>query len=441
MFCQRIEMLEGEEAEVEEEEAEENDGTKKRKRPALVYPHRPKSLSKGWFPLEFETEVEMLQGSRDFVQAIKERQWARVNKFLKHKVDLDFQNEVGEAPLHLAIAARHEALVRFLLGQGVNIDAITDEGKSALHYASAHNDVRLVVILLFLNANVHRITRVDGENALHCAAWWGNLRIAKRLIRRGIDFTCKANTWGTPLDCARSQGHSEMVTLLEGCIARQEKMMKDHMEQLRLEEAQRWSYTKFSTNWGKSATQWPWTGEKWIQLSEMSQQEPKRKWRHQDDEDDCVIFDPALGTGWGERDEDEVNCKCCASLQDASLVFCKNCEYALHDTCPGCNTTGLEFKTICSECGTELWAEEGEPADPYFQSPPPLIRGDEEYGDYSSVANWGYNNLSKHPTSEKEIEKQEQEDFWGTGDWDDWGADEDWGTDIFARQGNKKKKK
>jgi len=99
-------------------------------------------------------------------------------------------NEEGFAPIHLAISKGHEQLVRFLMGQAVDIDASTDDGITPLIMACFFDEKRLVQCLLFLGANVHKITK-NGLNALHYCAMHGNVEIGKKLIKRGIDLTCK----------------------------------------------------------------------------------------------------------------------------------------------------------------------------------------------------------------------------------------------------------
>lgn len=102
-------------------------------------------------------------------------------------------------------------MIRFLLGQGVDIDASTDDGYTALILACFFDDKRLVQCLLFLGANVHKITS-QGLNALHYAAIHGNVSIAKKLIKRGIDLTCKGKVKSlTPLDFAKQYQQQAMI--------------------------------------------------------------------------------------------------------------------------------------------------------------------------------------------------------------------------------------
>ena len=53
-----------------------------------------------------------------------------------------------------------------------------------------------------------------GDTALHWAACYGYLAIAKRLLEGGADWTLKNNGGRTALDWARSNGYSEVVALL-----------------------------------------------------------------------------------------------------------------------------------------------------------------------------------------------------------------------------------
>ena len=54
----------------------------------------------------------------------------------------------------------------------------------------------------------------DGVTALHIAAYYGYLAIAKRLLEGGADWTLKNIDGKTALDIARQYGKSEVVALL-----------------------------------------------------------------------------------------------------------------------------------------------------------------------------------------------------------------------------------
>lgn len=202
-------------------------------RPKLKWPSHPDCDGKGWLPQPYDTDGEMYRGSLGLLAAIKDRDWIKVNACLQRRVDLDFCNEDGACALHLAIAERHRDLVRFLLGQGANVTFATDAGFTALHYAVAHNDLRLVAVLLHVHAlngdsdkTVHKCTKDTGDNAVHLASLWGNVRIAKRLIRAGVDFTCKNKAGQTPLMIAEANGYAELCDYLKQAIEHERSQLE-----------------------------------------------------------------------------------------------------------------------------------------------------------------------------------------------------------------------
>jgi hypothetical protein len=221
---------------------------------------------KGWGPAECESEQAMFANSIAFLKAIADHDWDRVNQCLKSRVDLNFVDEKGSSAVHLAISARHADLLRFLLGQGADVTLVTDDGKTALHYAVAHNDIRAVVFFLHLHKlngdwdkSIHRITKDTGDNALHLAALWGNARIAKRLIKAGVDFTCKNKEGQTPLMYAHQYGHTELAVLLQTHIDKEKAQISTEMRsQLNEWSAQQWmsnppKYTQLSMDHFMSA--------------------------------------------------------------------------------------------------------------------------------------------------------------------------------------------
>lgn len=221
------------------------------KYPDVIYPHYPE-LGKGWFAISCKTDTKTLQCSIQFINALKEDKWNAINQMLKNKIDLNLQNEAGETALILAIIKRHEQLTRFLLQQAADIDIQDDEGRSPLHLACFFDEKRLVQCLLFLGANVHKLTK-EGLNALHFCAVNGNVLIAKKLIKRNIDFTCKSKTNITPLDIAKQYGHKPFVDFLEQKIKDQNDAIEKHMAELRAEadktSASTWIYRPKTIGW------------------------------------------------------------------------------------------------------------------------------------------------------------------------------------------------
>lgn len=214
--------------------------------PELKWPPVEGCDGKGWGPRQIPEQARLV-ASINFLNAIEEHDWSRVERLLKLDIDLDMRDDEGRCALHLAIQARHKELVRFLLQRPVDITFVTDAGRTALHFACAHNDLYLVHWLLHIHRlngdwdqTIHRLTKDDGENALHLAAMWGNVRIGTRLIKRGIDFTCKNKQGQTPADVARLQGCEDFVKMIDGYVERERAHRKRIEDQLRQQQLQAW---------------------------------------------------------------------------------------------------------------------------------------------------------------------------------------------------------
>ena len=80
---------------------------------------------------------------------------------------------------------------------------------------------------------------------MHLAALTGNIRIASRLIKAGIDFTCKNKGGHTPLSIDAMYGYSELATLIQKHVI----MEKERNEIAREGLLARWRSSLISTDW------------------------------------------------------------------------------------------------------------------------------------------------------------------------------------------------
>jgi len=114
----------------------------------------------------------------------------------------------------------NEAELRRLIGLGWSVNWHNPEayGRTALMTASLYGHEGCVRLLLESEAIEVNATDDIGRSALHWAADFGRLAIAKRLLERGADLTLRnRDLYGkTALDDARKQGKSEVVALLSG---------------------------------------------------------------------------------------------------------------------------------------------------------------------------------------------------------------------------------
>lgn len=78
-------------------------------------------------------------------------------------------------------------------------------GENALHYAVAWGDLRAVELLLKAGAEVNNIGEMNCTPLYH-AVLFGWLDIAQYLLKRGADPTIKSDFNDTPLELALSKG-------------------------------------------------------------------------------------------------------------------------------------------------------------------------------------------------------------------------------------------
>jgi len=91
------------------------------------------------------------------------------------------RNPMHVAPLHSALAGRHEAIVDLLLADGADVNAV----------------------------------QADGYTPLHEAAQNGDQAMARRLVAAGADPRARLDSGATPADSARAAGHEVLAEWLE----------------------------------------------------------------------------------------------------------------------------------------------------------------------------------------------------------------------------------
>ena len=80
---------------------------------------------------------------------------------------------------------------------------------------SGHLKVAEILINADDDNTLPNATDNDGNTPLHDAAWTGDKKMAKILIKAGSDPKAKNNAGKTPLDIARERGHRDMVQALK----------------------------------------------------------------------------------------------------------------------------------------------------------------------------------------------------------------------------------
>ena len=161
-----------------------------------------------------------------------------VRLLLRHRADINAENNIGETPLHLAVRHGKTEIVDLLLKNGANINAITICGDTPLQLAKSKNhteiiqllesaaqeesDLRLAALnertdvvdsLLERGANINAKDR-HGYTILHHAAMNRKTEVVELLLKRGADIYAKELCGKTPLHLAADRGHTEVVELL-----------------------------------------------------------------------------------------------------------------------------------------------------------------------------------------------------------------------------------
>ncbi|KAI5917852.1 ankyrin repeat-containing domain protein [Camillea tinctor] len=125
----------------------------------------------------------------------------------------------GRTALHWAVEHNRLSLVLELVHKGADVNAKDRWGMTPLIWATRYRSTRQVDyaigILLENGADVNYQTR-EGYNALHLAAYAGNVEISKRPLNKGAEPQAIATKTGlNSVDIAKIMGHQEAVKLLQ----------------------------------------------------------------------------------------------------------------------------------------------------------------------------------------------------------------------------------
>jgi ankyrin repeat protein len=123
--------------------------------------------------------------------------------------------QYGWTPLMIAAANGHEAAVRALLAVGGDPNRRNDLGRTALMFASSYGFIGVAKALLDGGADLNVVPTDETHwTALMAAACAGRAGVVELLLERGADAALTDAKGGTPLACARSNDHSDVVKIL-----------------------------------------------------------------------------------------------------------------------------------------------------------------------------------------------------------------------------------
>lgn len=136
---------------------------------------------------------------------------------IQHGASVDISNDDGETALMLAAMEGNYDCISRLIQAGANVEARGPHQYTAACFASSHGRQEALQLLLDNGAD-HQVQTSGSNNLLHFAASRGAVSIAKLLLNVGVSMTARNEKGDTPLDIGRSEGHWDLVALLEGPI-------------------------------------------------------------------------------------------------------------------------------------------------------------------------------------------------------------------------------
>ena len=185
-----------------------------------------------------DINARLSDGRTPLMIASSRSQWNLVTFLIKHKADVNLQNNLGQTALHSAIninsnpAESSSEILSYLIENGADVNA---EGKycTPLMRACDLGQVRRVACLIEHGANVNLQVK-SGNTALHSVAYVvheeHSCEIAERLVTAGA--SCLPNNEGmTPLVMASMFNKSSLVEYL---IKRPETSNKERIDALEL---------------------------------------------------------------------------------------------------------------------------------------------------------------------------------------------------------------
>ena len=163
--------------------------------------------------------------------------WCNIEAVRQHiaaGTDVNAKDNRGSAPLHIAARDGHKRIAELLIANGADVNAKSEFGTTPLHSAGTKEVAELFIAK---GADVNAMSNKDEtpldsaieigytwtadvlrkhggkHGTIHGAAYGGDIEAVKEFLAAGTDVNAKSN-YGTPLDVAIEENHTEIADLL-----------------------------------------------------------------------------------------------------------------------------------------------------------------------------------------------------------------------------------
>ena len=152
----------------------------------------------------------------DAAQSGDERQVTAIIKRCSNfqKQILDSRNDWGSTALHHAAEGGHLSVVKILVCARASATILNNQGETCLHRATFARQTAVVSYLASKCPDAIDVPSDAGATALHYAAKYGYLPIAKHLIKHGASLDKENNIGETPLAVADRYKHIDVFILI-----------------------------------------------------------------------------------------------------------------------------------------------------------------------------------------------------------------------------------
>ena len=171
-----------------------------------------------WLKVPEKDRQELVQlgykyTEHDFIAAVKAGNTQAVHIYVRTRVNIETQDEIGWTALTHAASCGHEAVAYLLIRNGASLKSTDKNGYGALHWAAFYGHHNIVKLLLERHANANARSKL-GWTPLMQAATQGHTLAAAYLLSAGADVNQISNDHWTALHKASANGHTDVVRLL-----------------------------------------------------------------------------------------------------------------------------------------------------------------------------------------------------------------------------------